>query len=195
MIELLNKNHAELAKTLFYSTDRYMGVDLNVSSFMEKDAEFLSIAYTNFCDTYLSDLNNFKAYGNIEDGKMNAYIAFYESNDAPEWFGTQIRSHDKKIIPSVLDKVMEHNEARGRFKFYSMFNMKYAKSFRRFAFSEYNSERYGSYEEFIVPAKTKCVYTMPWQILYNRTLVPVDTIVRCTFLKNEYRIIPIAGSL
>jgi len=68
-----------------------------------------------------------------------------------------------------------------------MFNATYARVFRKLAFSKLNKERYGAFDEFTVAAKEKCLYTLPWQILFNRTLLPVDTIVRCTFLKQEYR--------
>lgn len=195
MIELLNKTHIESVRHLFYA-ERYMGVSHDSNLFMDKDAEFLTITYTNFCDTYLSDLISYKAYGSVENGVVTAYIAFYASDDGAEWYWTQIRSKSGKDIPSILDKVIEHNESQGRLKFYSMFNIKYAKTFRRFAFSDYNSERYGMFDEFVVPAKTKCKYSMHWQVLFNRILVPVDSVVRCTFLKQEYRTsLPIAGGL
>lgn len=194
MIELLNNTHIETIKPLFYK-NLYMGVDHRTSFFMDKDVDFLSMAYNNFCETYLTDLRNYKAFGCVEDGVVKAYIAFYESDESPEWFWTQVRSGSSDRLPEILDEVMSYNEQNGRLKFYSMFNLKYAKTFRRLAFSKENSDRYGMFDEYIVPAKTKCKYAMHWQVLYNRTLVPVDTVVRCTFLKHEFRNIPVAGAL
>ena len=90
---------------------------------------------------------------------------------------------------------MDYNESRNRFKFYSMFPLKYDKVYRRLAFSKKTSSRYDAYNEFYVKAREKCIYTLPWQILYNRTLVPVDTVVRCTYLKPEHRKLPSGGNL
>jgi len=195
MIELLNSSHRNGVKHLFTSS-RYMGLDYTKDLFLEADAEFMKIAYDAFCDTYLTDLRNFKAFGNVENGIVTSYISFYESVESAEWFWTQIRSRDRGSIKSILDKVVAHNEEHGRYKFYSMFNAKYAKSYRRLTFSEAVSERYDFFDEFIVPSKTRCFYQVPWQVLFNRTLVPTDSIVRCTFLKQEYRTqLPIGGGL
>ena len=102
------------------------------------------------------------------------------------------RSH----VAPLLDHVLAYNEANGRLKFYSMFNVKYAKSYRRFAFSLDAQERYDFVDELIVPARTKCIYQTYWYLLFNRTLVPADSMVRCTFLKQKYRTtIPIGGNL
>lgn len=194
-VERLTKEHAEGLKLLF-SSERYMGVNSNTEYFSGPDVKFNELSYNVFCDTYLSDLNNFKAFGYIEDGIVTSMISFYEAIDAPAWYWTQIRSKDHKTIPLVLDAAVAHNEANGRLKFYSMFNAKYAKSYRRLSFSKAVQERYGFIDELIVPAKTKCLYQDYWQILFNRTLVPVDSLVRCTYLKQEYReTLPIAGNL
>lgn len=196
-IELLNRSHRGAIESLFRNP-RYMGISLDdkEGTFMENDADFLEIAYNVFCDTYLSDLNNFKAFGSVENGQVTSYISFYESVETPDWYWTQIRSKSRTAIPHVLDKAIDYNEKNGRLKFYSMFNEKYAKSYRRLAFSDAVNERYDFFDEFVVPEKTKCFYLVPWQILFNRTLVPARSLVRCTFLKQQYReTLPIAGGL
>ncbi len=194
-VERLTMAHAEGLKLLF-SAEKYMGVSSNKEYFVGNEVKFNELAYNVFCDTYLSGLNNFKAYGSVEDGVVTSLISFYEAIDSPSWYWTQIRSKDHSAIPDVLDAVVAHNEANGRLKFYSMFNAKYAKSYRRLSFSKAVQERYGFIDEVIVPAKTKCIYQDYWQILFNRTLVPVDSLVRCTYLKQEYReTLPIAGNI
>ena len=140
-----------------------------------------------FAATYLSDLNNYHAYGAIDNGIVQAYIGFYESNDDAAWYWNHVRSFGNNMIKPVLDRVIEHNEGRGRLKFYSMFPKRYAKIYRRLAFSRYNNERYDYFDEFYVESRHQCKFNLPWQVLYNRTLAPVDTIVRCTFLKQNYR--------
>ena len=68
-----------------------------------------------------------------------------------------------------------------------MFPLEYKKVYRRLAFSNIAKERYDYFDEFHVKEKHYPIFNLPWQILYNRTLVPVDSIVRCTFLKQQYR--------
>jgi hypothetical protein len=68
-----------------------------------------------------------------------------------------------------------------------MFPKKYSGVYRRLAFSPEANERYDYFDEYYVEEKHQCKFNLSWQILYNRTLVPVDTVVRCTFLKQKYR--------
>ena len=68
-----------------------------------------------------------------------------------------------------------------------MFPTKYINTYRRLAFSKQASERYDYFDEFFVSERHQAKFSLPWQILYNRTLIPVDTVVRCTFLKQKYR--------
>lgn len=181
----LTPEHKDDIKNLFYN-NKWMGVQAQ-GNFVAGD--FNRIYYEVFCDSYLSDLKNYHAFALFGDnGNAKSIISFYESNDNPDWYWTHIRSdNDRTSVPPLLDKVIEYNENNNRFKFYSMWNSRYQNVYRRFAFSKYNSERYDSFEEYYVPAKTRCVYNIPWLVLYGRTLVPVDTIVRCTFLKQKYR--------
>lgn len=194
IIEKLTCNHALGLRPLFTS-GYYMGV-AEAEYIPNEDIKFNELAYSVFCDTYLSDLNNFKAFGAIEEGVVTSLISFYESVDAPAWYWTQVRSKNRRNIPYVLDAVMAYNEGNGRLKFYSTFNYKYAESFRRLAFSKAAQERYGFFDECIVPTKTKCIYPDYWQILFSRSLVPAESLVRCAYLKQEYRtVLPIAGNL
>lgn len=194
-VELLTSKHKDSVQKLFMAR-KYMGVDYNLKPFTEPEAKYMNLAYDNFCDTYLSDLNNYKAFGFIQDAEIKSYISFYESIESPEWYWTQVRSIDKTTVSLVLDQVAKYNELNGRLKFYSMFNSKYRRSYRKFAFSDEMNLRYDYFDEFIIPEKTKCLFNLPWQILFNRTLVPVESIVRCTFLKQEFRSsLPILGNL
>ncbi len=196
MIEKLNSSHAEAMRAAF-TGEKFMGVGVNTNYFVGPDVKFMQIAYDGFCDTYLSGLKTYHAYGSIENGVVTSYFSFYESQETPDWYATQIRSiPNLGSLQEVQDAVIKHNEANGRFKFFSLFNKKYRRSIRKFMFSDWANERYDYFDEYIVPARTKCLYQTPWQVLFNRTLVPIDSIVRCTFLKQQYRdITPIAGSL
>jgi hypothetical protein len=194
----LNSTHVDAVKNLF-TNKKYMGVDVNSNHYTGgEDLEFNKLLYDIFCSNYLSNLNNFHAFGYIgETGNVEALISFYESVEEPAWYYTIYRSSgNNNLLRDVLDAVIEYNEQRGRLKFYTLTHATHTRLLRRFHWSKHNNERYGYFDEFLVPAKTKCFYVNPWELLYKRFLVPEDSIVRCNYLKQEYRItLPIGGNL
>jgi hypothetical protein len=167
-----------------------MGVDVSNNYFVGEEERYSEIYHAAFVETYMSGLKNYHAYGAVEDNKIVTALGFYESPDDASWYWSVIRSNGggPNATKAILDKVLEHNESNGRFKFYSMFPKKYIDTYRRFAFSEDASRRYGYYDEYMVGAKNVCKFNLAWQILYRRTLLPVETVVRCTYLKQEYRV-------
>ena len=185
----LNESHILAVRPLFENT-KYMGAFLKTTYFIPNHVNPVDHYHTSFYTTYLSDLKNYHAYGAMNDeGNIVAVLSFYESIDDASWYWNHIRTvgNNADAIKLILDRVIEHNEDNGRFKFYSLFPKNYISTYRRLAFSKYNSERYDYFDEFSVDEKHQCTFTLPWQILYTRTLVPVDTVVRCTFLKQKYR--------
>jgi hypothetical protein len=195
----LNASHVNAVKPLF-DIKFYMGLEIEktpeyqvaettepVSNIKPVHA-FNASLYNIFCANYLSDLNNFHAFGYIEDNEVKALISFYESTEEPAWYYTVYRSSgDNDKLRDVLDKVIEYNESNGRYKFYTLVHKKHSRALRRFHWSKENNERYGYFDEYVVPAKHKCFYTNAWELLFKRFLLPEDSIVRCNFLKQEYR--------
>ena len=192
----LTSEHAEQVRYIF-DHNKYMGISVDDVSFELKETNFNTLTYDIFCANYLSGLNNFHAYGYIEDGVVKALISFYESVDEPAWYYTLYRSTgNNNLLRDVLDEVIKYNESNGRLKFYTLTHARHTRLLRRFHWSKYNNERYGYFDEFVVPAKNKCFYTNAWELLYKRFLVPEDSIVRCNYLKQEYRTtLPLGGNL
>ena len=195
IIKKLGESHTDALFPLF-ETHKYMGAKVDSADFFAKDA-MAKVYHNGFCTTYLSELNNYHAFGAFDGDNIIGAIACYQSSDEPSWYGTQIRSmNNKDVARNLLDHMIKFNEEAGRFKFYTLWNAKHAKLLRRFTFSDWADERYDYFDECLVPAKTKCVYTNHWQVLFNRILLPHDTIVRCTFLKQQYRNeLPVAGNI
>ena len=191
----LDSTHTELIKKLF-THKKYMGVD-NLDSFMVADEGLNQLIYDRFCANYLSDLKNFHAYGYMEDNAITALVSFYESVEEPAWYYTLCRSSgNNQLLKSILDKIISHNESNGRLKFYTVVNQKHIKLLRKFSYSSYNDKRYGYFDECIVPTRCKSYYTNHWELLYHRLLLPEDTIVRCSYLKQEYRTqLPVGGNI
>ena len=192
----LNSSHIEQVRDLF-TNKKYMGLDMNNEAYSLEDTTFNKLTYDIFCSNYLSDLQNFHAYGYVEDDTVKSLISFYESIEEPAWYYTVYRSSgNNELLRSVLDEVIKHNEDRHRLKFYTLVNQKHSRLLRRFHWSKYNDERYGYFDEYIVPTRNKCYYTNAWELLYKRMLLPEDSIVRCNYLKQEYRTtLPIGGNI
>lgn len=195
MIRLLDQNDADSIKPLFYLKN-YMGVDPKEKDFYTAD-EYAEFYHESFVQSYLTGLNSYKAFGKFDDGVCQGLISFYISPEDPCWYGTQIRSlGDRQVVRDLLDTAIEYNEKSGRLKFYTLWSKDHVKFLRRFAFNSTAAERYDYIDEYEVPAKTKCVYNAHWQILFNRVMIPIDTVVRCTYLKSQYRdVLPKGGNL
>jgi hypothetical protein len=182
----LTQDHKEAIKDLFLTKQNYMGS----SNFENEGPDFQQRLYEIFCDTYLSDLKNYHAFGfyNKETNKVDALISFYESVNDASWYLTSGRSASKHLLlKHILDTIMDHNEANGRLKFFTVMNSRQARLMRKLGFSKRNVERYDYFDEYIVNPKEKTFYSDHWEILFRRRLLPVETVVRCTFLKKEYR--------
>ena len=196
----LTSEHYEAVKPLFYNSKKYMGV-VNPDGYFESedvDLSFNEKLHDIFCNQYLSDLKSFHAFGLLdENDNVLSFSTFHESHDEPCWFYTMYRgSGDHNHAVEILDKMIEYNESNGRLRYYTLVNARHAKLLRRFSYSEYNNERYSYFDEIFVPRDTRCIYPKFWQILYRRSLIPTDTVIRCSFLKQEYRKeIPLGGSI
>lgn len=185
----LTSKHADIIRHLFKG-HRFMSVSTDKNYFVGNELKFEEFYYEAFKETYLTDLQSYHAYGYLDkEGNITTILGFYESNEDASWYWNHIRTtgNNASHIKKVLDAVLEHNEKNGRFKFYSMFPTKYINTYRRLAFSKHASERYDYFDEFYVSERHQTKFSLPWQILYNKTLIPVDTVVRCTFLKQKYR--------
>lgn len=180
-----------------YQHSRFMGIDVagNWAGNVEAYNDFM---FAVFRRTYLSGLNNFHAFGLFNDeDQVECLISLYDSNDEPAWYYTMCRSRgNTQLVKTLFDEVIQIQEGKRRYKFYTLVNIKHAPLLRKFTYSEYNDERYGYYDEFVVPAKTRCYYNNAWELLFKKVLLPVDTVVRCSYLKQEYRPeLPIGGGL
>jgi hypothetical protein len=190
-IKFLTADDRPSVRELFLD-DRYMGKN-NINEFYLKPYEQHdqnTQYYHNFVNAYLSDLTGYHALGAWVDNKLVALISSYQSIDEPSWFYTQIKSNkDCKLhyVHQMTDRMIEFQESTGRLKFYSLWHQRYMRSMRRFALSTHSQQRYDYFDEYYVPARHRCLYTHHWQILFNRVLLPVDTVVRCSFLRQKYR--------
>jgi hypothetical protein len=194
----LDSSHRTAVAPLFANT-KYMGVDIQVESFGAGMDQFNRGTYEIFCNNYLRELKNFHAYGYLdpEENTIKALISFYESVEEPAWYYTLYRSSgNNNLLREVLDAVIAHNERNSRLKFYTLVHARHSRLLRRFHWSQENNQRYGYFDEFLVPSRTRCFWINHWELLYKRFILPEDSIVRCNFLKQEYRnTLPIGGNI
>lgn len=197
-VKKINSMDKENVRHLFMH-NKFMGVGIknHVTNKMISPASYLNKMYELFSYTYLSGLQNYHAFGKFaEDGTITTLISFYVSQEDASWYWTHIKnSGDPAAARECLDGVLAFNEANGYYKFYSMFPKKHENFYRRLIFSDYNKNRYDAVDEFFVKEKEQCKFNLAWQILYNRVLSPVETVVRLTYLKPEFRTLPNGGNL
>lgn len=187
MIVKLTKEHIEMVRNTFVH-NKYMDINVDNNMFGSSDTKINEVLYESFCNNYLMDLDNFHAFGKIEDGKVVTFISFYESIDEPSWYYTNCRSVGKpKYLKELLDAIIDYNESNGRLKFYTLLIANQRNAIRRFYLSKDVIDRYDYIDEYIVNARQKTFFNQHWEILYKRILLPTDTIVRCSYLKNKYR--------
>lgn len=195
IIKLIKKNLSD-CETLFQS-DKMMGVSVSgvwLNSFGETQASN-DLMLARFSATYLMDLDNFHSFGYFNDlGVLEGCLSIYEDINEPSWYMTSSRnSGNREVIRELLDYVIDYNEKNGRYKFYTLMTPSTAKVVRRFGWSTYNNARYDYVDEYTIPARTRCLYHQAWEILFSRVMLPVDTVVRCSFLKQEFRTMKIIG--
>jgi hypothetical protein len=168
MIVKLNSSHAELIRPLFKS----------------------NAVHEHYCNTYLSDLKNFHAWGSITDSIVTNFISYYEYCDDPAYYITKYVVTPQQES-QILDTVLAVNESVGRLKFYVRTDIASIQNW-----SQVNRERYDYFDEYCVPSKNRCYYSVAWEVLFNRTLAEQDSIVRCYYLKSQYRnILPLGGNI
>lgn len=192
----LNYKHKEAVQDLFsLSNSRYMGS----GEFINQNPNWHNRMFEIFCDTYLSDLDHYHAFGAFDEttNRIEAFISFYEDINEPSWFLTSGRSFGNNfLLKDILDVIMEYNESKGRLKFFTVANRRQMRLMRKLGFSERAQERYDYFDEYIINPREKPFYNDHWEILYRRRLLLVETVVRCTFLKKEYRtILPNGGNI
>lgn len=164
-----------------------------IKSMFDNDSHF-----ENFVNTYLFDLENFHAIGRLNNNdKLTDVISFYESTDEASYYITNIlHVTDKVNTAGIFDSIINYNEKQGRLKFYSLVDFTQIDCWNEIHLSKKINKDYGYFDEFEIPARHQCIYTLPWQILFSRTLFTNDTVLRCHYLKQEKRkIIPIGGRL
>jgi hypothetical protein len=137
------------------------------------------LSFEMFAGIYLTDLNNFHAYGYFDNDELKAVISFYESDEDPAWYCTSYLGMRENDINTLLEGVILHNENNKRLKFYTLVDLLWDK---------YQNDRYTYVNELLIPSLTRCNYTNHWEVLFNRSLLRTDTIIRCYYLKQQHRI-------
>jgi hypothetical protein len=198
----LNSEHAALSAGLFQLPSYFSPLKNTCDS--ENFESYARCGYGIMthgilCDNYLNSavhLDNFHAYGLVDDTRIVTMICFYESASEPAWYLTAWRNYGRaEQFAQVLDAVLAHNEANHRYKFYSLEAPQHADRFR----AEYcvsDVAKYEHVEEFRVDTKNQCCWSNYWELLYKRVLVAEATVVTCYYKMQKFRTsIPSGGSL
>lgn len=171
--------HSDNIKNLFTSSDS-LDNQLDIAS-----PGFINVSHEIFQTNYLGQLNNWHSFA---DENLTTAIVCYQSQDEASWYLThKVGNGD---ITHLISEAIEYNQNCNLFKFYMIIPTTNLDTF------SLGINEYDYFDEMIVPKKTRCYYSTIWQLLYQRVLPTEDTIVRCYYLKKEYRkTINIAGTL
>ena len=138
-----------------------------------------------FTEMFLSGLSSWRCYGNIDNNTIVSMICIYVSKDSPEFF--ILSDYGTDLLP-IINFIAEELEPRGYIRFVRRQDCDQEDHFQI-------DDRYEYATDYIVPAKTKCLFSKHWYILYDSTLVEKDTAVKTAVLKKEYRVCPRVGNI
>ena len=148
-----------------------------------------------FASMYIMELQNYRAYGYFVEDTCLAIISCYKSTYDASWYLTHIFYKDITIVPELLSYCIKMFENEGIYKFYNLVPLNY-NTFDKLHWKPSDLERYIQVDECKLLAKTKSFYNHYNFILQERILLSDDYIVRCNFLKPEYRTnIPLGGNI
>lgn len=164
---------------------------------MKVDDEEYQDTLTQRAGFYLKDPHFFNI-GCFDDGKLVSTINFYESDQAPSWTIIQCTRDLPGAFCSfpeertMLQMMFQEAESRGLTRFYICFNAKMPMMMNRSRvgariLSKWIPEitKYEIADDAVIPAGTMPKYSYQKVILGKPW--PIDLIIRCGFLKNEYR--------
>lgn len=152
----------------------------NINEYEIKETASLN-ALTNYEQFTLNYLGNLKLWHSFTNSNFQGLIGFYQSIDESAWYLTQIKYTNFNVVPDIINEVINYNENQGRKKFYCVFNENIKDTHHNILNAQQVS-RYNYIDEFYVDPKQKCLYNLPWQILYNRQTYQTRTFVRCYYL-------------
>lgn len=151
--------------------------------------------YTN---CYLKDENAYyKAFGCFNDeGVLQGSISVDFMQDQPFWIlrrivvDEDIKADAKtvKIINELMKIAIETGEAAGYYQHLYLIPAKYKRAHSKiWGEHDLRKDRYSAVELEYVKADTPSRFRLYWELLYGRTMFPLDTVVRCSFMNANVR--------
>lgn len=138
-----------------------------------------------FTEMYLSELDSWKCFGNVEQGVISSMLCVHISRDSPEFFILYEYGSD---LFAVIEYITKELEPQGYSRFLRRQDCDIDDTFTV-------SDRYEYTTDYIVPAKKKCLFSKHWYILYDSTLAEKDTAIKTAVLKKEFKSNPLVGNI
>lgn len=152
----------------------------------------------NYTNSYLKEENAYyKAFGCFDDeGNLQGSISVDFMQDQPFWIlrrivvDESIKADAKtiKIINSLMKHAIEAGETAGYFQHLYLIPAKYKRAHSKiWGEHDLRKDRYTAVEMEYVKANTPSRFRLYWELLYGRTVFPLDTVVRCSIMNADVR--------
>lgn len=152
----------------------------------------------NYTNSYLKEENAYyKAFGHFnEEGVLQGSISVDFMQDQPFWILRRIvvdesikaESSTVRIINELMKIAIEVGEAAGYYQHLYLIPAKYKRAHSKiWADHDLRKNRYMAVEMEHVKANTPSRFRLYWELLYGRTVFPLDTVVRCSFMVADVR--------
>lgn len=151
---------------------------------------------SDFCSYYLTDSRAYHAFASLQNNRVESVISMCQSYEDPCWFITGCYNvfgnpYNVADTRDLISGAILYNEQQQLYKFFV--TLPTNQETRRPTETLPVPVNYDYFDEMVVPKQGKVFFNKYWFALFNRTLPTEDVLVRCYYLKQEYRGLPMIG--
>jgi hypothetical protein len=144
----------------------------------------------NFTNRYLKISLGFTAFGTFDkNGQLLNILCTYDSIEEASWYWLGVfSSHkDPQSIKICTSRVLDIKESKEYYKYFSLIPTTRLHIARRFYYSDEVLSRYDFFDEYTILKNTQTPFLAHWMLLQQQIVFPIDMVVRCSFLRQQYR--------
>jgi hypothetical protein len=191
-VRALDTNDLEPLLALLRGQEKYFG--LPIAEFPGDLVSGTAIAYmVNF---YLGADNGYRCFGCFDGPTLAGTLTADYLVRRPEWILRRIAVEQSiksselssRVTQALMAHAIEFGEAHGYYQHKNLIPAKYRNAHLKFWGDQpARAGRYDVYQLEYVPAHTRPRFAEHWELLFGRITMPIDSVVRVSMLKPEFR--------